>query len=237
MGKKYCLMLFAVLVMLGCAAQQTSKDMTGIEPDRPYIEIRLTYNLDVYEKPSFFLPKSYPTYAIWLEQHVSGTTKTMYVTAKAGQNKWILADSRPESLPVWYGIQEKESAGYSSNVDAVSGATQSGETAVIYWPVPPELFNSRVDIYIEANNSFDYNDYYSKSRNSAGYSGANGQPSLVWKATISFKDEDVEGIEPDIIGHGHALGQDHQVYPDVSRITTAKETFQYIGISFKPNSD
>jgi hypothetical protein len=54
----------------------------------------------------------------------------------------------------------------------------------------------------------------------------------VWKATISLIEGDVEGIEPDIIGHGHALGKDHQNYPDFSRITSARETFQYIGISF-----
>jgi hypothetical protein len=219
--------------MLGCAAQQTSKDMAATEPSPPYIEIKLTYNVAVYEKPSFFLPESYPTYAIWIEEPNSGEIRTMYVTAKAGQNKWILADSRPESLPVWFGVQKKESAGYSSNVDAVSGATQSGETAVIYWPVPPELLNKQVNIYLEANNSFDYNDYYSKNRTAAGYSGANGQPSLVWKATLALNDTDIEVIESDIIGHGHALGEDHNLYPDVSRITSARETFQYIGISYK----
>ena len=148
MEKKYCLVLFAVLAISGCAAQHASKDMADKEPNRPYIEIKLTYNPDVYEKPSFFLPKSYPTYAIWLEQQSSGTTKTMYVTAKAGQNKWILADSRPESLPIWYGVQKKESQDGLLNIDAISGATQSGETAVIYWPVPQELLNKSVDIYI-----------------------------------------------------------------------------------------
>ena len=232
MEKKYCLVLFAVVAISGCAAQHASKDMADKEPSRPYIEVKLTYNPDVYEKPSFFLPKSYPTYAIWLEQQSSGTTKTMYVTAKAGQNKWILADSRPESLPIWYGVQKKESQDGLLNIDAISGATQSGETAVIYWPVPPELLNKRVDIYIEANNSYDYNEYYSKKRDSASYSGENGQPSLLWKATLLLKDEDIEGVEPDIIGHGDVLGKDHQVYADVSRITSARETFQYIGISY-----
>ena len=232
MEKKYCLVLFAVLAISGCTAQHASKDMADKEPNRPYIEVKLTYNPDVYEKPSFFLPKSYPTYAIWLEQQSSGTTKTMYVTAKAGQNKWILADSRPESLPIWYGVQKKESQDGLLNIDAISGATQSGETAVIYWPVPPELLNKRVDIYIEANNSYDYNEYYSKNRDTAGYSGENGQPSLLWKATLLLKDKDIEGVEPDINGHGHVQGKDHQVYADVSHITSARETFQYIGISY-----
>ncbi len=121
------------------------------------------------------------------------------------------------------------------NVDAVSGATQSGETAVIYWPVPSELLNKQVDIYIEANNSFDFNDYFTKNQDTAGYSGDNGQPSLVWKATFYLADEDVEAIEPDIIGHGHVLGKDHRLYPDVSKITSARETFNYLGISYIAN--
>ena len=230
--RKIHVFVFAVVGIMACAGPQTSEVKMNIEPAPPYIEIKLTYNLEVYEKPSFFLPKSYPTYAIWLEKQSSGTTKTMYVTAKAGQNKWILADSRPESLPIWYGVLKKESQDGLLNIDAISGATQSGETAVIYWPVPTELLNKSVDIYIEANNSYDYNEYYSKKRDAAVYSGENGQPSLIWKATFALNDEDIEGVEPDIIGHGHVLGKDHQVYPDVSHITSARETFQYIGISY-----
>ena len=229
---KIHMLVFAVVGIMACAGPQASEVKMNIEPAPPYIEIKLTYNLEVYEKPSLFLSKSYPTYAIWLEKKGSGSAKTMYVTAKAGQNKWILADSRPESLPIWYGVQKKESEDGLLNIDAISGATQSGETAVIYWPVPPELLNKRVDLYIEANNSYDYNEYYSNKRDSAGYSGENGQPSLLWKATLLLKDEDIEGVEPDIIGHGHVLGEDHQIYPDVSHITSARETFQYIGISY-----
>ncbi len=78
----------------------------------------------------------------------------------------------------------------------------------------------------------DYNDYYSKNKNAAGYSGTNGQPSLIWKASFFLADANIEGIEPEIIGHGHVLGEDHQIYPDVSHITSARETFQYIGISY-----
>ncbi len=230
--RKIHMLAFAVFSIMACAGPQTSEVKVNIEPAPPYIEIKLTYNLEVYEKPSFFLPKSYPTYAIWLEQQSPGPAKTMYVTAKAGQNKWIMADSRPESLPIWYGVQKKENQDGLLNADAVSGATQSGETAVIYWPVPPELLNKSVDIYIEANNSYDYNEHYSKSRNSAGYSGTNGQPSLLWQASFLLADENIEDIEPDIIGHGHVLGEDHRVYADVSHITSARETFHYIGISY-----
>ena len=74
--------------------------------------------------------------------------------------------------------------------------------------------------------------YYSKNKNSAGYSGTNGQPSLIWKTSFFLADENIDGTEPEIIGHGHILGKDHHVYADVSYIKSARETFQYIGINY-----
>jgi hypothetical protein len=44
----------------------------------------------------------------------------------------------------------------------------------------------------------------------------------------------IEDLAPEIIGHGHVLGKDHRINPDVSTLITAKETFQYIGISYIP---
>ena len=87
-------------------------------------------------------------------------------------------------------------------------------------------------IFIEANSSYDYNTYYSDQKGAVGYSGANGQPSLVWKAALNLsKGVDTE-IEPEIIGHGHLWGKDHKIYSDLSHITSARDTFSYIGIRF-----
>ena len=58
MRKIWYLMLFGVLAIIGCAASRTDTEVAVIEPPPPYIEIKLTYNFDVYEKPSFFLPKT-----------------------------------------------------------------------------------------------------------------------------------------------------------------------------------
>ncbi len=179
------------------------------------------------------MSKSLPTYAIWIEEASSGYFDTIYVTGKAGKDEWILADTRPESVPVWYGIRDKQQPG-NMDVDAVSGATPANETVRIYWQVPPQLIYKKVSMYIEANNSYDYNEYYTKQSGSAGYSGTNGQPSVVWKAVLDLADAPVEDLTPEIVGHGHVLGIDHRIDPDVSKLTTAKDTFQYVGISYLP---
>jgi len=221
-----------VLIMLGCTSAPEQKDDQKIDFNQPYLEFKFTYNYDVYEKPTFFLPKSQPTFAIWLEEKNSGTVLTIYVTGKAGKNKWILAETRPESVPVWYGVRQKETVTENLNIDAITGATPSGETAVIHWQVPRHLRDKQVDVFIEANNSFDHNAYYSKQKGTVGYSADNGQPSLIWRAELDFSKPMDTHITPEIIGHGSVLGEDHQIDPDISKITTAQDTFSYMGIRY-----
>ena len=232
---KCAVFLILMLMIVGCATSKVEHKPSKIDPSRPHLIITLAYNFEVYQKPSFFLPKSYPTYAIWLEEDSMGNVMTVYVTGKAGKDEWVMADSRPESVPVWYGINSQERAKSETMVDAVSGATPAGEAAEIAWQVPENLIDKKVDIYIEANSSFDYNDYYIKQKDGPGYSGANGQPSLIWHASLDLSESTPDAITPEIVGHGHVLGSDHQINPDVSKITTARETFQYIGIKYVKN--
>ena len=199
---------------------------------QPYLQVELVYNYDVYKRPVFFMPKSYPTFSIWVEDDESGYRESVFVTEKAAKNDWHFADSRPESVPVWYGIQKFEIENHKFDVDAVSGATPKGEAAVIYWLIPEALRGKTVDLYIEANNSFDFNRHYHKKKGVPGYSKANGQPSIIWKASIDFSSKSFENISPEIVGHGNLFGENHHVIPDTSKITTAAETFQAIRISY-----
>ena len=227
----FCFGLTA-LILLGCASAPGQKDDRKIDFSQPYLEFKFTYNYEVYEKPAFFLPKSQPTFAIWLKEKDSKTLQTIYVTGKAGKNDWTLAKSRPESVPVWYGVKKKETIDENLVTDAITGATPSGETAVIHWQVPRHLREKQVAVFIEANNSFDHNTYYTDQKGTAGYSAQNGQPSLVWKADLDFSKTMDAHISPEIIGHGSVLGEDHQIDPDISKITTAQDTFSYMGIKY-----
>ena len=219
-------------MLIGCTATPDTGDRPRIDESRPYLEFKLTYNYAVYKKPSIFLPKSQPTFAIWLQEKRSGKVQTIYVTGKAAENKWILAETRPESIPVWYGVRQKEQVAQGAQIDAISGATPSGDTVVIRWQIPERLRSRQVSIFIEANSSYDYNGYYTDRKDAAGYSGANGQPSLVWSAELDFSKSGRAEIVPEIIGHGHLWGKDHEVYSDISRVTTARETFSYMAIRF-----
>jgi hypothetical protein len=67
---------------------------------------------------------------------------------------------------------------------------------------------------------------------SAGYSADNGQPSLIWRAELDFSKTMDEHISPEIIGHGSVLGENHQIEPDISKITTTQDTFSYMGIMY-----
>jgi hypothetical protein len=221
-----------VLIILGCTSAPRQKDDRKIDYNQPYLEFKFTYNYDVYQKPSFFMPKSQPTFAIWLEEKNSGALQTIYVTGKAGKNKWILAEARPESVPVWYGIRQKETLDENLSIDAITGATPSGETAVIHWQVPRHLRDKQVAVFIEANNSFDHNTYYTDQKGTAGYSADNGQPSLIWSSELDLSKTMEAHVSPEIIGHGSVLGEDHQIDPDISKITTARDTFSYIGIRY-----
>jgi hypothetical protein len=220
------------LIIISCAAAPETRDRPPIDESQPYLEFKLTYNYAVYEKPSIFLPKSQPTFAIWLQEKGSGKVQTIYVTGKAAENKWILAESRPESIPVWYGVRQTAQEAPGEAIDAISGATPSGDTVVIQWQVPERLRSRQANIFIEANSSYDYNDYYSDQKDAAGYSGANGQPSLVWRAELDFSKSADGKIVPEIIGHGHLWGKNHKIYADISRVTTARETFSYMAIHF-----
>lgn len=189
------------------------------------IEISLSFNTESYP---WILGTKYPQLAVWVQPE-SIDSKTIFVTSGAAKNDWYFADERPGSLPVWFGVQQKDK---NIEIDAISGATPSGEVHTITWKIPESYREKEVTVFIEANVSFDYNDFYTKDENSQGYSDVNGQPSIIWKSKFIADDQPHE-ITPEIIGHGHVSGKNHLVDPDMSNITTAAELFSYITVSYR----
>ena len=224
----------SLFILLICASAFGYQIATQGQPNpsKPYLMINLVYNFDVYERPFFFMPKSHPSYVIWLEEKESGHRKSIFVTRKAGKNDWSFAKRRPEAIPIWYGVNKIERRQSSFDIDAVSGATPKDAMVQICWQIPDEFKGKVVDLYIEANNSFDFNDHYTRKKGTPGYSGANGQPSLVWKTSLDFNGISLRNISPQIIGHGHLFGENHVLSEDISGITTAARTFQDIRISY-----
>ena len=202
------------------------KERTVTDLECRRLEISFSFNSDNYP---WLLEKKYPQIAVWIKSE-TGDEQTLFVTQGAGKNDWYFADERPGSLPVWFGVKSKEE---KLNLDAVSGATPGGDSHVIYWPVPESYHNKNVTVFLEANVSFDYNEFYTKEKDKPGFSDVNGQPSILWQ--VSFKiDGAPKGVTPEVIGHGHVLGENSNIDPDMSKITTALELFNYIHITYYP---
>jgi hypothetical protein len=224
------MILLGLILLTASALATTYIDSAQINPNRPQLCIRLVYNFEVYTRPIFFKPKSRPSFGIWVKDRDNGHTAPVFVTRKAGQDKWVFASKRPEAIPVWYGIRSRLGTGQGFDIDAVSAATPKGDTATIYWEIPP-LFQGRpLEIYIEANNSFDFNPYYTKEKGAPQYSAANGQPSLVWRAVVDPASASQTPVTPQLVGHGELFGKTGKIYSDLDKITTAARTFRDIQI-------
>ncbi len=165
-----------------------------------------------------FKQKRNPQIAVWLESTDGTYIKTLYVTKSAALKKWIFSPKggRPESLPVWYSASNGNVS--EDGFDAVTGATPKGGL----------VFNTEIDdgkdyvIMAELNNSFDYNDYYTKKT-----SGVNGQPSVVYSALLpaNFSDE----IKLNLTGCGSVDGSDGAIQ-QISHLTTALELVDCIAV-------
>ena len=207
-----------------------SANETGIlDRDRPNITILFSFNPESYPR---IIRKIYPQVAVWITQPELKYARTIYATKSGSKDSYWGADTRPYALPVWYGIRNIEPR---MTVDAVTGATPSGESFSIRWNVPPELQGKTVDVHIEANIAFDHNGAFPKSAKAGetNFSEVNGQPSLVWTARLTLAKTGQE-VSPSISGHGQVLGKDHAIYSDISKVTTAKGLFHYIKLIYAP---
>ncbi len=224
----------SVLVVVLVSSCGSAPEKVEVDRSMPNLSVTVTFNPDIYGTMMF--KKLYPTYAVWVEDVKSGDVRTLYVTGKAGRDKWIMADERPSSVPVWYGARKREKpVETAGTVDAVTGATPSGQTFTHSIELPAVMMNKKLAVFVEGNVSFDYSEHYPKNagKGEPGFSDVNGQPSVVWKAVL---DTGQSGTEADLIiaGHGHVLGEDHRIYPDMSAITTAKDIFLHVGARYSP---
>ena len=235
MSPRNWLILITLVLMTGSAPAATHTDPARLDPGRQHLRIHLVYNYGVYTRPFFFKPKSRPSFGIWVKDRGNGNTAPVFVTRKAGLDKWVFTDKRPEAIPVWYGVRDGQGSDQNPKVDidAISAATPKGETATIYWEIPPQFQGHSLEIYIEANNSFDFNPHYTKHKGAPQYSAANGQPSLVWRAVVDPQNAPQMPVTPQLVGHGELFGKNSRIYSDLGKITTAAHTFRDIQIEVR----
>jgi hypothetical protein len=223
--------MLSIFLILTLSCSSSGSVMDTIDYSKPYLEIAVKFNDDSY--PTVAFNKMYPQMALWAHDKGTGYAITIFVTEKGAKNKWFNAKARPDAMPVWYGINSQKIKSINNNIDAVSGATPSGEEYKLLWQIPDSMKEKKIDMYFEANVAYDYNDYYKKDaiKSSPGYSGVNGQPSLVWKSSIEMYGCKKEYI-PWIVGHGHRLGGDYLINKDISNVTTAKTLFSFMSFTY-----
>lgn len=204
----------------------------------------------------------YPQLAMWLEDTTGHYLQTLYVSKGLAEQQfewkaWYNNEGqveaersaeartsryRPEALPVWahkFGSKNEKGVyvptAKNPVPDAYSGATPR-ENFELYARTDKPL-NGVYKVYLEINHSFDWNEYYTRTRYPMDtvYSGPGfvGQPSLVYEATLDTQQPDrLYRMKP--IGHGHHSGQDGKIYPDLSELTTALHLIERIIVEVVP---
>jgi len=195
------------------------------------IEFRIHINDQLIQESTYGEP---PTFAIWLEDPVSATKKTVFVTRRAASGDWEGKAAVPVALPLWFEVYKEENRtndlpNYKNPASiAITGATPK-----------PGYFKTRVRVdtgskwicWIEVNLSGDYNENYQeydpveKIEDEFG----SGQPALVYKAAIVAE----KGITiiPEIVGMCIGDATDGSIIQPIKGITTAKDIFDEISIA------
>lgn len=137
-------------------------------------------NIAVNPGVAFF--KRAPQLAIWVEDQDGAYIDTLFVTKKASGNNWIGSpkDGRPEALPDWYNSKGQNPAAKLSKdeLDATTSATPKKGMVIT-----KDLNLEQGKTYVfkcQANQSFDYNDFYTKKN-----SGVDGQPAVLYTGKIT----------------------------------------------------
>lgn len=185
----------------------------------------------------------YPLFAIWAEDSLGNYLETLYISRvissstfdfgkKIGDNWESAVLRRPEALPYWShkrGIKAQDGLyiplNGSQDLDAVSGATPTGNFIIKSKSKIDNIDNYKV--MVELNQSYDWNEYFTEDKfpDDKIYSGSGkiGQPSLIYSAEVSSKDNAQSKHKiMELIGHGHYSGKDGKLYSDLTNITTAK---------------
>jgi len=168
----------------------------------------------------------WPQVAVWVERPDGGFVDTLYVTEVVVSGEFDAAPKRgrPEALPVWSALQ----AAAARPVDAVSSATTVGANVVYGSDLATRLPAGTYVVKLETNRSYDWNETFTKKN-----SGVNGQPSVVYAATI-----EIGGPAATVsflpIGTGSVDGSDGRMRGGLDGIDTALGLFSSMSVSYVP---
>ena len=145
--------------------------------------------ISVAVNPGEAYSKRAPQIAVWVEDSDGTYVDTLFVTKKASGNKWIGSpkNGRPESLPDWYRAKGQNPAEKISK-DEVDATTSATPKKGIVISKDLELEKGKTYVFkCQANQSFDYNGYYTKKN-----SGVDGQPAVLYAGEMIPDGKEIE---------------------------------------------
>ena len=179
-----------------------------------------------------------PQIAVWVDDMQGDFGETLYVTERYATQSWrrtpgedTPADGvrRIEALPCWthrHGVSFDNGSPAPTRStplpDAITEASPKGDFTL---HSTIETVADSVMIYVEINNSGDFNDYYSRNarKGDSGYTGGkfgSGQPALVYGAMVRPRNHG-DKVQFTLLGHSSPDGSDGAIHNDLSAITTA----------------
>lgn len=251
---KMAILVIVSSTILACSSLDnitivTKEDIVGQE-----IKIKVTkgkkyeHKLKIINWLPFIRVTNQPQIAIWIEDLDGKYLETLYVTHKVAKQDWKKAPSdptpkeeirRPESLPHWAhqrGVKYEDGLYLPTRdkplVDAITSATPINS-----FELESKIKAEREQVIVKAevNHSSDFNNFYHKNldSNSEYYGGGrwgSGQPALIYAKKINLRDTK-KRYSLEIIGHSSPNGDNGEVYPDISKLTTAKRIVEEIIIN------
>ena len=227
--RKILLSLILVLLVAGAIILFAYRGTWG----KTDIEFRIHINEQLIMESAF---GESPTFAIWLEDPLSGTRQTVFATRRAAEGDWEGKAEVPVALPLWYEIYKIENA-----TDDIPNFQDPAPVAITGATPKPGYFKTRARVdagtnwicWIEVNLSGDYNDYfqeYDPIKQIEDEYGT-GQPAIVYKGEISGIVGSV--CVPEIAGMSMKITPEGKIIQPLVGITTAKNIFDEISIVAK----
>ena len=165
-------------------------------------------DINIYKGDFWAGTKNYgPQLVVWIEDETGNYVSTIFVTQKSVKKNF----NRPEALPVW-GHKKTN----LPNIDAISGATSKAPKYQGYINANVLTEGSKYKVFLEVNNSFDYNDSWSDKN-----SGVNGQPSLIYCGTFTAGQDGIINIPSIPVGYGTVDGSNGTITTETENFTTA----------------
>lgn len=226
--RKYVWILLVLLVLLLGTTKPwfTASNALNIRNDEEIVGknmgVRITYGPYWFHQIAMIITAT-PTYAIWIEDLDGKYIGTYYVTEKVYQWTRNSGDNTPErieALPYWWHKQRG-----TLLTDTVTAATPKYDLTIKNkMNHCPEKFV----IKMEVNNSFDYNECYTKDGDKGtAQTKDGGQPALVYSAVVDVSQPSSE-YEMNLVGHSSPDGSDGGLYSSIFTVTTARQIVDQI---------